>query len=232
MGKRGEQRALRDRPEIESKSQIRAAAYHLMWSRGYDEASYTAIADACGLGRPLVQKHFPKKEQLLYELMEDVIVSCIAVLEERGLLGEHAGADLLKATQLFYSVLLRDEETRNLAQYSLKQEGTSVMVATIKARYARMLGLGDDLGQLRDSIVWVMGGMGQVIADKMSRSEMLDANDFAVQTTTALLVINEDARFSEMREALTAELLDTESVGNMAEAVLDRVLGSAGPKNG
>lgn len=213
-----------ERAEIASKRQIRAAAYHLMWSHGYEAASYTAIADACGLGRPLVQKHFPKKEQLLYDLMEDVIVTCIAVLDDRGLLSKQAGPDLLRSTQLFYSVLLGNEETRNLARYSLRQDGTSVMVATITARYAYLLGLGKDIEQLRESIVWVMGGMGQVIVDKMSRNEPLDVDSWAVQTTTALLVINEDALFSAMRTALTEELLGPELIDVMVKEVLDRVL--------
>ena len=62
------------RPRNEKlKGRIRAAAWKLFATEGYEATSYTAVAEAVGISRNLVQYHFPKKDLLAAELFDDVL---------------------------------------------------------------------------------------------------------------------------------------------------------------
>lgn len=53
------------------KEAIRREAWHLFGTTGYHATSYTAMAEACGIKRPLVQYHFPKKEALAAQFLSN-----------------------------------------------------------------------------------------------------------------------------------------------------------------
>lgn len=57
----------------ELKEKIRREAWTLFHRVGYDAASFSLIAQACGISRNLVQYHFPKKELLAIDLMNRVL---------------------------------------------------------------------------------------------------------------------------------------------------------------
>lgn len=63
-----------DRPKNEKlKAKIAKVAREQFRKLGYDGTSYSSIAKACGISRNLVQYHFPKKQLLAIDFMEDVL---------------------------------------------------------------------------------------------------------------------------------------------------------------
>lgn len=210
--------------EIESKRLIRNAAYRLFLEEGYDDASYSAIAAASKLGRPLVQKHFPKKEQLLCDLVEDTLVNCIAILGEKGLLGRGVESDALRIAQTFYSTLLRNAASIRLARQAFTQERVSAMVVIMLSRHMHEIGFKGSPEELQDSIMLAMGGVGHLAIDKISRDIIPDADHLAVLCVSLLLVINRNANFAESKAALRKELLERKAVETIIGEVMDRVL--------
>lgn len=57
----------------ELKERILAAAWMSFRENGYDATSYHLIADACGIGRNLVQYHYPKKERLASLFFDELL---------------------------------------------------------------------------------------------------------------------------------------------------------------
>ena len=53
----------------QTKTEIIHAAWRQFRTSGYHATTYASIAKACGIGRSLVQYHFPRKEELPISLV-------------------------------------------------------------------------------------------------------------------------------------------------------------------
>lgn len=227
FGTKKESAKLKSGEDNKSKRAIRNAAYNLMWTEGYEGASYTAIAQRSGFGRPLVQKHFPKKEQLVCDLTEDLLTNCIRLLAERKLIreSESAAANALRVGQLFYSALLQSEASLKLARYALGQQSVFIVISNIQTRYAYELGLSRDREQLRISVVLANGSVNQFVLDRIAHGESLDADHLSLLYVAGLLVINNDEKPSQALGDLKSKLLNRAVVDEIVIEVLDAVLG-------
>lgn len=213
-----------EREEIESKQLIRKAAYELIYLEGFGNTSYTAISEKCGLGRPLVQKHFPKKEQLLCDLMEDIINACIFQIEENYPDNGHPAANTTRVVQLFYSVMFQNSISTRLAKYSHCQESSSGLVSTLLSNYAAsLLDLDAEPEKLRNTVVWILGGLGQVLIDRANGNGDVDVDDITVRSLAALLVVFKDERYSDISDSLKHDLLDQSQIEPLVEEVMEKV---------
>lgn len=77
--KRGEQAVAR-RKNDELKRQIAQVAAEQFAANGYNETSYTSIAEQCGISRNLAQYHWPRKELLALDYMGSVLADSMAGL--------------------------------------------------------------------------------------------------------------------------------------------------------
>ena len=102
---------LNDHP---TKRMIRKKAYGLFYEIGIDETSYTLIANACDLGRPLIQHHFPQKRLFALDLIEDMTVLCIDQILDFSRNEEYDRrsqpyVQSLRALQLYLNLLCHDD---------------------------------------------------------------------------------------------------------------------------
>lgn len=101
------------RPEnAELKNEILAQARELFREKGYRATSYAEIAAAAGTTKGLLQYYYPKKDQLAYALMTQVLERARAVLGYDDQPASLAAADtevyqqLYRIGQLFFDYLL------------------------------------------------------------------------------------------------------------------------------
>ena len=96
----------------ELRERIARVAARQFAERGYDETSYTTIAEECGVSRNLVQYHWPKKDQLAIAYMQTVLDGC---MRELGYADRDLTDDVEKVCRLgtrFFKTLLAGTGTR------------------------------------------------------------------------------------------------------------------------
>ena len=83
--------AVMDDLQNSAKQRIRSAAWRQFRGAGYIATTYASIAKECGVGRSLVQYHFPKKEELPISLVSWVLEKAAEALEAdvAGTAGDH-----------------------------------------------------------------------------------------------------------------------------------------------
>ena len=66
----------------DAKSRLIAAAIRVFHDKGYEQCSVQDVADAAGIVKGTLYYHVRSKEELLYEIMEQVLQSLVPHLEE------------------------------------------------------------------------------------------------------------------------------------------------------
>lgn len=92
----------------ELKAEIQEQAWRLFHARGYDAATYAAIAEACGISRNLVQYHFPKKELLAIGLMDRVLEEAEAALRVEAADGGNEFSAMCATGTCYFEFFLQD----------------------------------------------------------------------------------------------------------------------------
>lgn len=171
------------RPKNERlKTRIRTAAWRLFATDGYEATSYTAIAEAVGISRNLVQYHFPKKDVLAAELFENCLSRTCQVL---GLTDDDLRNNLeaIYAVGSVYFTYLESEE--GLGAFLLDVLKSRELTHAACAFNARWI-LGhvadaqgsltfDEGGKTVRTLVGHMGGFYELLYFELERGSTLDA---------------------------------------------------------
>ena len=64
---------LRERRKQETRQAISDIATLMFVDRGFDEVTIAAIADAAGVSKMTVTNHFPRKEDLVFDRVEEAV---------------------------------------------------------------------------------------------------------------------------------------------------------------
>lgn len=217
------------RRENPHKSTIRMCAYALMYERGYSATSYTDIAARSGLGRPLVQRYFPRKEQFILDLIQDVSTICKRLLEEHESIQLPIVIRRLHLTQLYLSVLLRDQSAISLTCDVLADRKVTAQVIDLHYRSAYAMFPDDDQAVLREASIRSMGGTYELIMDKHLRNESISPDDLAAQTMAAFLSFSQDAPYQASYEDVCAHLLPEHVISQMVRTLLNELPLAARP---
>ena len=95
--------------EPNKRSFILSQAFGLLMEKGYAKTSYTDIAKACQLTRPLVQYYFPKKEMFMQEFIERLIELCNTYLRQHKLNTGYCFVDFYLTGTMYFTFLLENE---------------------------------------------------------------------------------------------------------------------------
>jgi AcrR family transcriptional regulator len=109
---------------VETRNRILAASRQVIIERGYQAATFQAIALAAGLSRPTLHYYFTSREEIYQALVAEsgaALADCIAVARQRDTLIEQFSAlfaamheaDLVDRSQVAFLVSSRLESTRN-----------------------------------------------------------------------------------------------------------------------
>lgn len=141
----------------ENRARVARTAFGLFLELGYEETTYQAIAEGCGVKRAVVQHYFPTKTDLALGFFQTVLTETVAVLSEADPAwgAREASRNLFLVGQGFFGFLLKDARTRRL---TLDILGSRVLTEEV----------------LVFNFQWGMGFLG-VPADRQTENQMDEA---------------------------------------------------------
>lgn len=167
------------RPKNEElKSRIVAVVERQFMAQGYHATSYRTVAEECGISRPLVQYHFPKKEQLAEAFMANLLEKCMAELGlgEADLRGDFAAVKAVGVR--YFEKLVAKEGSRRFLQDVLENRDMTEDILAFNLGWA-LEHVGADAAKTADprvqrSIVLHMGGFYELLYWSLKHGEPLN----------------------------------------------------------
>lgn len=215
---------MRPGTENPNKRRIRQAAFALMYERGFTATSYSDIAARAGVGRPLVQRHFPKKEQFVLDMIAQAAALCRQTLRAQDADCDSKTLRSLHFLQLYQELILINESMRNLTREVLaSRDLTRVIIDT--HRESTFVFFDDGASDVREATAKALGGIYELIVMCMDQGESLDANALAAQTMAAFLVYTTDSTYRDSLKAMEVGLLPAAQVRAWAWDICGELVG-------
>lgn len=152
---------------------ILSHAFALLMEKGYTKTSYTDIAKACGLTRPLVQYYFPKKELFMQKFIERLLELCNAYLHQHKLNTGSCFTDFYLTGSMYFTFLLENETmiplTKDLIATRSATESISSVMAQWVASQEELQGYG--YRTVETAVIASMGGVYDLIFHRLSEGE-------------------------------------------------------------
>lgn len=216
--KKAKAKAMAKGKESPNKSMIRSNAFQLMYKMGYAKASYAEIASRSKIARTLVQKHFPKKENLI----ADLIMYAISVCKEKVALvdGDSELDDTfsLRVLQLYITLLVYDDNMRKLTREMLENRAASQMAIILHLDTS--ISDAKERARYREPFLQSIGGVHELLYDSIVTGRDVDCGELATKGMANMLVLTEDVPYEKTRRELATKLLDVNSVRAMAYEIL------------
>ena len=76
--------SLRERNKLRTRQAISDVATRLFLRRGFDRVTIADVAAAAGVAKMTVTNHFPRKEDLVFDIHEDLVASLAGAVSARG----------------------------------------------------------------------------------------------------------------------------------------------------
>lgn len=191
-----------------------------MYEQGYDPTSYTEIAERACVGRSLVQRHFPRKELFILDLIEDASDASRRLLAQASDAREGTLPHTVRLTQLYFSLLLHDDQMIRLTGEVVADRRFSVRIIDQHHRSAFCIFQDADELTARDACFRAMGAAYEIIEERICSGGTLDADELACQTVALFAALATGTSYGEARRSLRQQLLP-ESV---AQALADRLM--------
>lgn len=193
-------------------------ARRLFLEKGFAKTSYQDIADASGVGKTNVQKHFPHKDVFIDHFFEDLLDYSDEFFGKRGMLPDDYYQALYLVGQIHFAFLLSTPELRRLTLDIVSDRKlTETMISqdvSWATRYLEGFSL-EEQQTFADNVAVVMGGMYELLYRKLSTGTPLDPESFQ-QLAMNLFVFLQGIPTSETAQLFPADLL---SPDDFAEAV-------------
>lgn len=165
----------------DTRERIADAAYALLLERGYKATSMADIAEAAGVSKSLVQKHFKRKDAFIEGLLEKLLDGIDAFLEERALRTDNYWSNLYLIGQLHYAFLLEDEgKTQLMMDIISDRELTEKMIELdVDWAFAYMHSFSEEeREELMDNMSIAMGGTYELLYRMLRQGRPIDLAAF------------------------------------------------------
>lgn len=215
------------KPMRDNRAIIESAAFRLFRETGYKLTSYTMIAEEAGVGRPLVQYYFPKKDDLAISFILRTMDSIRDLMHSAGKPSHLSQGSVAQLGQVYYTFLLSSEEMRRLALDLLTSRQVTSRVIEANATYTiPLLGDGgDEDSQLAVASIKATGGVYELIYRGLERGAILDPADLALQNVAAFMAFSSKVSYEDAARLLEPELLDKKIVDDMLPELVKAVFG-------
>ncbi len=156
------------------RNRIQSIAFNLFRASGYNETSFTDIANASGAKRSLVQYYFPKKENLIYIYINKALDLASEMVE-----GNPFVTDPIKKLHLIgyleYMALYKDNQADHLIKDILQdRDNTQMAIDRVVEWSIRYLGSEDEAynRQLAEALTYAVGGGCELIYRYVVKGEV------------------------------------------------------------
>ncbi len=213
--------------EQDNREIIESAAYRLFYEVGYKLTSYTMIAEESGLGRPLVQYYFPKKDDIATSFIFRTLSSIVELVDSTGKSSQLPLGHVAQLGQVYYAFLLSSEEMKRLALDLLSSRHVTSRVIEANATYTiPLLGpAADDSPQLVEASVKATGGVYELMFRGLERGFALDPTDLALQNVAAFMAFSSKTTYEKAARLLQPELLEEKAIDGMIPRLAKAVFG-------
>ncbi len=161
--------------------QYEQAARRLFLEKGYARTSIRDIAEACGVEKTNVQKHFPHKDLFIDHFFEDLLDSSDEFFAKRKMLPDDYYQALYYIGQIHFAFLLSSEELRRLTLDIVSDRKLTETMIQLDVRWATQYLEGFSLEEQQtfaDNVAVVMGGMYELLYRKLSSGAGIDPESF------------------------------------------------------
>lgn len=163
----------------QERNRIENIAFNLFRKKGYDETSYTDIAQASGLKKSLVQYYFPKKETLI-SIFENKVLNAAADIVQNSNLTSDPLEQVQLIGYLIFMFLYLDNQKEHLTKAILQDRRNTMAALDEVAKWTiRYVGSEDpDFNRrLEDAIVFAAGGGCEYVYHVIVKKKDADPND-------------------------------------------------------
>lgn len=174
--------------EPNKRSFILSQAFGLLMEKGYAKTSYTDIAKACQLTRPLVQYYFPKKEMFMQEFIERLIELCNTYLRQHKLNTGYCFVDFYLTGTMYFTFLLENEGIIPLTKDLVSTRAATEVISSVMAQWvaSREELQGFEYREVETAVIMSMGGVYDLVFHRLSEGEPDDIPsllNWAIQAT-------------------------------------------------
>jgi AcrR family transcriptional regulator len=175
------------RPKNEkNREAIAAEAWRLFFELGYEETTYQAVADRCGVTRALVQHYFPAKIDFAVGLFRDILNKLALALD--GFPYEHRFQNLLLIGESFFGYLLKNTNSRRLTVDILSSRTLTAKVLAFNIEWAegfiKIAPSPQYVETFSDNVTSAMGGFYELLFQKLSQGRPIDLHDQLVRVVS------------------------------------------------
>ena len=160
---------------------IETAARKLFLQKGYAATSYQDIAEACGLEKTNVQKHFAHKDVFIDCFFEDLLDCSDEFFADRSTLPDNYYQALYVVGQIHFAFLLSTPELERFTYDIVSDRKLTETMISLDVRWATQYLEGFSLEEQQtfaDNVAVVMGGMYELLYRKLSSGEGVDPESF------------------------------------------------------
>lgn len=202
-------------------------ARRLFLEKGFAKTSYQDIADACGVQKTNVQKHFPHKDLFIDHFFQDLLDSSDEFFATRGELPDDYYQALYVVGQIHFAFLLSTPELRRLTLDIVSDRKLTEAMISLDVKWATAYLTGfslEEQQEFADNVSVVMGGMYELLYRKMSTGTPLDPQSFqklAMDLFTFIQGISRD----EAADLFPPDLISAEEYAEAVQFLTKRVFG-------
>ena len=156
---------------------IRDVAWQQFLEHGYEQTSYASIAEACEISRGLVQYHFPKKQILAIQLMQDALVQSQTALECSDSDMQHDLSSLYAVGCVFFTYFLQSSGGRRFLFDIIQSRDLTEEVLAFNASWAfERINIQGQTQQKRlmHTVIVQMGGFYELLYHCLKNDESID----------------------------------------------------------
>ena len=214
-------------PESDNRARIKAAAFQLFREYGFRLTSYTKIAEASGLGRPLVQYYFPKKEDLATEFVVSILENASKLVNGSNGASPDPMAYVTQLGQVYYSFLLQDASMRRLTQELISNRQITSRVTAANADYTIPLFAHAQPNRelLRLSSIKATGGVYELLFIGLEAGQSFDPGNLSIQNTSCFAATALGASYHATMEDLAGTLLPADEIRSICDELVRRMFG-------
>ena len=165
----------------ETAAKIEYEARKLFLAKGFAKTSYQDIADACGVQKTNVQKHFPHKDLFIDHFFQDLLDFSDEFFATRKKLPDDYYQALYFVGQVHFAFLLSTPELQRLTLDIVSDRKLTEAMISLDVKWASAYLTGFSLEEeqtFADNVSVVMGGMYELLYRKMSAGTMVDPESF------------------------------------------------------
>ncbi len=160
---------------------MESTARRLFLEKGYAKTSYQDIAEACGVAKTNVQKHFAHKDLFIDHFFEDLLDWSDEFFAARGMRPDDYYQALYLVGQIHFAFLLSTPELQRLTLDIVSDRKLTETMINQDVRWATKYLEGFSLEEQQafaDNVAVVMGGMYELLYRKLSTNTTLDVQEF------------------------------------------------------